>query len=408
MRGSRSQSRLIVRRRQRGAGCGSYLLLFGLIAGAAALTWTWLNRTQPVPLTAADNRLGAAFNAFMRGDLTNAISLSRQVVEDGDEKAVDVYAAAVNLLTRALIYRSYSDYNRAADRSAALNIASEAHVISPSNFEITAAYALALAVNGYPGDAAAQAENVLERRPEHTLARTALALAYSTAGSHEIALRESQHAVESAEGLSAVDALRALAIAYSNNGNYEAAIRAVDAAIAAQNSLIPLHFERALYALQTGDADDATVAYFQVLTLDPSNVKARFRLCELSSMLREHLTALRYCSEVTDLAPGWADGWYQLGREYFLQGDFANAQENLHRCAALQTMQNVPVAERRFECWYLQGQAAQIRGDCEALLSTYNEFRAMAADADVQETWVYPPEGPPGCAVNGAANKYRH
>ncbi len=397
MRSSRSHSRFIVRRRRRGAGCGSYLLLFGLIAGAAALTWTWLNRSHTIPLSTPDNQLGAAFNAFLRGDLTNTISLTQQVINEGDEESLENYATAVNLLTRALIYRSYSEYNRSADRQAALDAAAEAHRISPSNFEITAAYALALAVNGYPSDAAAQAQNVLERRPEHTLARTALALAYSSAGSHDNALRESSRAVDSAQGLSTVDALRALAIAYSDNGNYEAAVRSIEAAIQTQQSLIPLYFERALYAMQTGNADDATVAYFQVLTLDPTNVKARFRLCELSSMLREHESALRYCSEVTDLAPGWSDGWYQLGREYFLQGDFASAQENLHRCAALQAMQNVAVAERRFECWYLQGQAAQIRGDCEALLATYNEFRAMSADSAVQETWVYPPEGPPGC-----------
>jgi hypothetical protein len=68
-----------------------------------------------------------------------------------------------------------------------------------------------------------------------------------------------------------------------------------------------------------------------------------------------------------------------LGREYFLQGDFANAQQDLHRCSSLQVMQNVPVSQRRFECWYLQGQAAQILGDCEALIATYNEFRSMAA-----------------------------
>src|SRR5690606_4115963 len=98
-------------------------------------------------------------------------------------------------------------------------------------------------------------------------------------------------------------------------------------------------------------------------------------------------------------APSWADGWYQLGREHFLQGDFAAAQQNLHRCSSLQVMQNVPVSERRFECWYLQGQAAQILGDCEALIATYNEFRSMAATEEIQQTWVYPPEGPPGCVT---------
>jgi hypothetical protein len=136
-----------------------------------------------------------------------------------------------------------------------------------------------------------------------------------------------------------------------------------------------------------------------VLVFDPNNVKARLRLCELSSLLREHDAAVNYCSQVTELAPSFADGWYQLGLEHFLRGDFRAAQEALHRCSSLQVMQNVPVSERRFECWYLQGQAAEILGDCPSLLETYNEFRAMAADPSIQQTWTYPPEGPPGCAA---------
>ena len=136
-----------------------------------------------------------------------------------------------------------------------------------------------------------------------------------------------------------------------------------------------------------------------MLALDPNNVKARFRLCELSSILREHDSATNYCEQVTQLAPTWADGWYQLGREYFLQGNFALAQPSLHRCSTLQVEQGVPVSERRFECWYLQGQAAEIQGDCVGLLMTYNEYRVMASTSGLTQTWIYPPEGPPLCVT---------
>ena len=159
---------------------------------------------------------------------------------------------------------------------------------------------------------------------------------------------------------------------------------------------LTLYFERAQYALQLGDTDAATVAYFEVLTHDANNVKARLRLCELSSLLRERDQAIQYCQDVTQRAPSWSDGWYQLGMEYFLQGDFQQAQDDLHRCSTLQVLQNVPVSQRRFECWYIQGQAAEIRGDCASLLATYNEFRAMNADEQIQQRWTYPPEGPPG------------
>src|SRR5690606_18610811 len=127
------------------------------------------------------------------------------------------------------------------------------------------------------------------------------------------------------------------------------------------------------------------------------NVKARLRLCELSSLMRQRDSAIQFCQQVTDRASDWAEGWYQLGREYFLQGNFAQAQQHLNRCSSLQVMQEVPVEARRFECWYMQGQAAEILGDCPALLATYQEYRTMALDAGLLQTWIYPPEGPPGC-----------
>jgi tetratricopeptide (TPR) repeat protein len=236
---------------------------------------------------------------------------------------------------------------------------------------------------------------VLDHNPDDGLARTALALAYGGVGSFETSLRQSQEAVQSADWQ--LDARRALAISYGDVGNYPEAVTAVEQAIHLNNRLLPLYFERALYALQMGDADAATVAYNQVLAIDPNNVKVRLRLCELASLLRERAQAIHYCEDVTTMAASWADGWYQLGREYFLQGNFRQAEDDLHRCSSLQVMQNVPVSERRFECWYLQGQAAEILGDCPNLVATYNEFREMAASTEVQQTWTYPPEGPPGC-----------
>jgi tetratricopeptide (TPR) repeat protein len=221
-------------------------------------------------------------------------------------------------------------------------------------------------------------------------------LAYGGAGSFNIALRESQ--VANQQGDWPLESLRAMAISYSDLGDYQSAIETIEKALKLNRHLIPLYFERALYALQVGDTDAATAAYYQILTFAPDNVKVRLRLCEVSSLLREREAAIGYCREVTERAPSWADGWYQLGLEYFLQGDFSSAKDALHRCSTLQVMQDIPVIERKFGCWYLQGQAAEILGDCPNLLATYNEFRAMAAEAPIQETWLYPPEGPPGCA----------
>jgi len=394
MRIHRNQSRLTFRRRRRTSGCLPLVILLGLLAGVTGISWNWIGQwlSAAVSRQSGDDLMAAARQAFDDGNLDKAIELSRQALA-----AQPDHAEAVVLLARALVYRSYSDYDRAVDRDLALETTTEALTFLPDNLDVLAAHAFALQANGRQAESAEVARRVLGLDPEHALARTALGLAYGGVGSFEISLRENLHASQSSRWR--LDTQRALAVSYSDLGDYENALTAVDRAIGQNTRLIPLYFERALYALQLGDANAATAAYFQVLVYDPENVKAHLRLCELSSLLRERDSAVRYCQRVTELAPSWADGWYQLGREYFLQGNFRLAQEHLHRCSSLQVMQDVPPQERRFECWYLQGQAAEILGDCESLLATYNEFRAMSVDPAIQQTWTYPPEGPPGCTA---------
>jgi tetratricopeptide (TPR) repeat protein len=397
MRIQRNRSRLTFRKR-RSSGCLPLVVLTGMLVGVAALSWDWLGSRLNVNAFRSDNAsLQAAQQAFAQGDLDKAVEQARTVFA-ADPEAVE----ALMLLTRALIFRSYSDYDHEIDRQLALELTTQALQRDPGHLDVLAIHAYALQANDQPLEAARMARQSLERQPDHVLARVALALSYGGVGGFETALKESQQAVNQAQVKRSpwlVDAQRALAISYSDLGEYTQAIQTVEKASALNNRLLPLYFERALYALQIGDVDAATVAYFQVMAYAPKNVKVRLRLCELSSTLREREAAIRYCTEVTELAPSWAEGWYHLGREYFLESNFQAAQEHFHRCSSLQVMQNVPVVERRFECWYLQGQAAEILGDCENLVATYNEFRAMTATVPVQQTWTYPPEGPPACVA---------
>jgi tetratricopeptide (TPR) repeat protein len=404
MRIQRYHTRLSFRgRRRRRAGCLPFVILLGVLVGVGTLSWTWIQGMMrmpvQVPLTGSsvNDRLAAAVQAFDRGDLNGVVDITRGILAEQPDRA-----EAIVLLARALVYRSYSDYNRGSDRQSAIQLTTMAVQRAPSNLDLLAVHAFAQSANGNPAGAAETARRVLDRDADHALARTAMALAYGNVGSFEIALRESQRATEGRGWR--VDALRALALSQSDMGDYASARATVDRAISLNNHLPLLYFEKALYALQIGDVDSATQAYYQIVTFDPNNAKARLRLCELSSTMRERDSAVLYCSEVTRLAPSWADGWYQLGREYFLQGNFESARDSLHHCSVLQVMQGVPITDRRFECWYLQGQAAEILGDCESLVATYNEFRAMTADAVVQQTWTYPPEGPPGCMGVGQAS----
>jgi len=242
------------------------------------------------------------------------------------------------------------------------------------------------------------AERALTSAPNHTLARAALALGYARVGSFDTALRESETALANDTHTNQrLDALRAYAISQADLGRYADAGETLENLITQYDEFIPLYYERALYARQISNPDAAENAYLRVLTLDPGNIKAQLRLCELSETIGERESALKNCAQITQVAPSLAPGWYRLGRVHFMSGDFEAAQQALNRCTSLQVLQNAPLEERLFECWYIQGQAAEFLGDCPSLVAIYNQFQVMAQNSDIQETWVYPPEGPPMC-----------
>ena len=214
-------------------------------------------------------------------------------------------------------------------------------------------------------------------------------------------MRESQRAVKTATADSAIDALRALAITYSDTGSYDEAIRTVEQAIAAQR--------------QSGHA------VFRAGAVRAANRRYRlgdsrlFRSADPRRQQRQGAAAAVRTFQPDararsgDPILSGSDGaraklvgrLVSAGHGIFsCRAISKQAQDDLHRCSTLQVLQNVPIPERRFECWYIQGQAAEIRGDCPSLIATYNEFRAMAADDQIEQSWTYPPEGPPGCAVS--------
>jgi tetratricopeptide (TPR) repeat protein len=379
------------RRARRRSGCAPLTLFTGTLAGLLVLALGWLASLVMPPPQKDVAELDTAQRAFDAGDLDTAVAEAEKALA-----ASPARADAVLLLVRALVYRSYTDWDRAVDRKRALELSASAVAAEPSNPDALTARAFALHAAGKPIDAFRAAEKALQIDPQHTFARIVYGLAFAGAGSFDRGLVQVQQAAKASDYR--VDALRALAVIQSDTGRYRDAAQTVDQAIALNWSLIPLHFERALYALQLGDAGAAGTSYLRVLAIDAENVKARLRMCELHSTLREHEQAVQLCAEVTARAPDWADGWHRLGREYFLQGDFKAAQQSLNRCSTLQTLQGVPPAERNFECWYLQGQAAELNGDCPALIATYAEFRLMALAGGLSQTWVYPPEGPPACS----------
>ncbi|MCS6836739.1 MAG: tetratricopeptide repeat protein [Anaerolineae bacterium] len=387
-------------RRTRRLGCWPAwaILMMGLLALLNRLNLSWEALLAPL-LPQSSDLAALAQAAYGRADLDATIVLGQARLRS-DPMDVET----LSLVVRALIYRSYADVGQEADRAAALELTS--YALSRSSFgqAIPALHALALHANQRPDQANRLALRAIETERQNIPARLALALSYSARGLFETALREADKALALAEEAHQqrrsdwrVDALRARAIVLGDLGRYAEAIQTIDQAIALQSRLAALHFERALYALQLGDRDSATAAYFRVIASHPNNAKARLRLCVLSSELGERQAALRYCQEAVQRRHDWYEGWYQLGREYYLGGNFAAARDAFASCARLQVAQGVPLRQRNMACWTLQGQSAEAIGDCDGLLSAYREFKAMRTIADLPQAWNYPPEGPLIC-----------
>ncbi|GAB5493065.1 MAG: hypothetical protein Phog2KO_32800 [Phototrophicaceae bacterium] len=399
MRLKRNPSRTIFRRNNPWQGCFfwlisiSLLFVFAFIAKDRIQDW-FTDRLYPIVGLA---QISDAQLAFAQGDLDRTIAYAQEIYANSP---TDV--TALELLVRTLVYRSYEDLNQEADREQALALTNSAVEQNPYNMRVLGIHAFALQSNNYSEDAQRVALRVI-RNDEHNIsARLALSLSYASQGIFSAALRDGQRAIEIANTLELswrADAYRVLAIAHSDLGQYDLAARHVETAISFNNRLIPLHFERALYAQQLGDMDTATVYYFNVIAFDDENAKAYFRMCEVSSLLGERIAAIGWCQQVVEILPGWAEGWYWLGREYYLNGDWENTQSSLNRCSTLEVAQGVTNENRRFECWYIQGQAAEVLGDCVALLALYQEYRQMALSADLPQTWVYPDDMPTICAT---------
>lgn len=403
MRINRKHARNGFRRDNRWSGC----LLWMITLCLSALTiffgrdsiQTWLLRRLAPPI--AIGTIDDARNAFSMGDLEQSIAYAQRIYENDPDNV-----AALEILVRSLIYNSYADINQDADRELALTLTTQAIEQNPFNMRLLGLHAFALQTNGFKEDARRIALRVIRNDEENITARLALSLSYAGQGIFEAAVRDAERAVEIANTSRAdwrADAYRILALAHSDSGQYSDAAEAIETAISYNRRLVPLHFERALYAQQIGDMDTATAYYFNVIAFDENNTKARFRLCEVSSLLGERDAAIDWCQQVTALAPGWADGWYWLGREFYLKGDWENTQSSLNHCSTLLVAQSVPIEERRFECWYIQGQAAEVLADCDSLIALYREYQEMAENATLTQRWIYPDDMPPICSTPTAS-----
>ncbi|RMG80153.1 MAG: hypothetical protein D6712_18510, partial [Chloroflexi bacterium] len=138
MRIRRDRSQFTFRKRRRSGGLLPWAVVLGLLATVVGLSWGRIGQLLNPTSQTANADLQTIEAAFLRGDLNTVIEQMRRTLEQEPENT-----EILLWLVRALLYRSYNDYNYAADRQSALTYAEAAYHRKPKDAQVLTIYALA-------------------------------------------------------------------------------------------------------------------------------------------------------------------------------------------------------------------------------------------------------------------------
>ncbi len=324
----------------------------------------------------------------------NAVALAEQgerAYLNGDlASAIDWYAQAVRLeplhtgiafeYGRVLIYRSYAGGLDAFHVGEALALAEKMVENMPNDPLSQALLCWALVEANRTQEAIGAGLRAIELDPDFAEARAYLSLAYQQAQRPDSMLDQAQRAVEL--NPDSVDARRALALTLQSQGAVEAAIQQYEAAIQLHPRLDALYFELAVSYKAQQNYDAAIAAYDRVLAFEPYNVKAYTRLCDTFYTIGEWTRAQESCEQAILLEPDYIDAYQQLGKIQYKRRNFEGAVESLTTCAQLEDKQEIPLAGREVECYYIRGLALTYLGDCSTAWGLFTDALLMNPNAD--------------------------
>lgn len=375
--------------RQRGSRT---LLIIWLITMGAALGVIWrFNSVQDWVLASMGEEPTATL------DVVTLAQMGERAYLLGDlESSIDYYGQAVALAPedidikfeygRVLVYRSYAGRNYRFHATDVLTLAEEAVEIAPENARAQALLCLALLENNRSEEAIAAGLRAVQLAPNYAEARAYLSMAYRGAERPNQAFEEADKAVQLDEN--SLDARRALAISLAFVGEFDAAIQQYERAVQIHPRLDALYFELAAYYKALFNYDAAIAAYDRVLAIEPDNVKAYTRKCETYFTMRSDAQAREACEQAIQLDPGYPEAHRQLGMVNYTSRNYEGAIESMTTCADLQTAQDIPLAEREIECWYIRGLAMALLAECDQAMPVLKDALQMNP-ADNIKQFIY-------------------
>lgn len=361
------------------------------MAGVGIVIWQF-NHVQPVVLklvgiSSTPTPTGPEYAhrgdlAFIRGNLDDAVLNYGEATKQTPTDLGVLYE-----LTRILIYRSY-DSRHSADAQEAVKWATKAVEANPNNTRAEAINCFALSNAGHDEDAIRFCTHALASSdPQDPITgdiHAYLATAYLGEGNYKAAADEADTGLKlNLNGLD-TNTIYGLIASYQPK-TYEAALQAFDNATKVNPRLEFPWFNLGNMARTMAIRDNspqlfdtAVKAYNSILTLNTNNVKAYVRLCQTYLTFGRPNSARDTCKTATLIDPSYTDAWAELGEVLYRSEDYTGAVTAFKNCTDRE--QSVAVKNRQTRCWYYQGLALALTGDCKRALPIFTDLLSWVSN----------------------------
>lgn len=376
-----------------------FIMLYFTVLIVALFVWWQADRfrpmvmsaigPEPAPTLAAPELSVLAYDAYMSGDIDDAISFYRQAYELQPENLdlMDQYAFA-------LAIDFWIDSTREQSVIESLQIAEDMVLLAPDDPRGYAAKARALNFQGFYPEANLEALRAIERDPDFVYGHIYLAESYTYLGRLRQALEQANIAVEMAPYN--VEARRSYATILEYYGDYDGAIAQYEQSLRIEPNRLDLLYGRARNLRAAGRTDEAVSMFGEIISLDPEDPLPYVELGKTYFEIRDDDAAQnylqsaveKYCAdcplntEVWNLDDGeyWPTGneprprlaelpqevfmpaWQRLGMVYLTRRNYEDAIDILEEAIVWGETNSVDVP---VEMHYVVASAYYYRASCE-------------------------------------------
>jgi tetratricopeptide (TPR) repeat protein len=316
----------------------------------------------PAPTPFASELANEGVDKFAAGELEQARDLLRRAVMQQPQNVDYLYQYG-----RVLIELGVDDNSLYPE---AIQIGEQAMAANPNDPRGYAIKARALDLSGESANAVPIGQAGLQVDRSFAPLYTALSSAYRSIDRYDVALLNSERALELDPNDPEGHRVYALALIWV--GRREEALDQLEQAVGLNPNLASPYFELASMYRAMANQDPnggqsfyemAIATYEKVLSMHPDNAKAFLRLCETYTQLGDHRRGQGYCEDALNLRPDYSQAWRALGQTQYPQRNYEGAIESFDKCVALQS--TLPPEDQEIECFYLRGLAHYYLGNCQ-------------------------------------------